>query len=255
MIKHLAGSATALVLPKCRFDRSIFIMGHMRCGSTALSNILCSHPQISGYGEAHIRYKSRSELGLLVLNQIKRKSYRNNSTYLFDKILHSRYDSEYFADFFESRAIFMIREPIKTIQSIQTLFSSIGSNEYSNDTLASDYYEERISSLITNWENFPPLHRIGISFEQLKTNPENNLVKISEMLGVSPPLTNSYQQPKNVLGHGAGDPLTSHKYNKIISENISTTSTDKMDQIKLPDSRLKALHNLYGEALSTVTQV
>jgi hypothetical protein len=255
MIKHLAGSAMALVLPKCRFDRSIFIMGHMRCGSTALSNILCSHPQISGYGEAHICYKSRSELGLLILNQIKRNSYRKNSTYLFDKILHSRYDSEDFDDFFESRVIFMIREPIKTIQSIRTLFSSIGSNEYSNDILVSDYYEERISSLIANWEKFPPLHRIGISFEQLKTNPEKNLVKISEMLGVSPPLTNSYQQPKNGLGHGAGDPLTSHKYNKIISENISTTSTDKMDQIKLPDSRLQELHNLYGEALSTVTQV
>lgn len=255
MIKHLAGSATALVLPKCRYDRSIFIMGHMRCGSTALSNILCSHPQISGYGEAHIRYKSRSELGLLVLNQIKRNSYRQNSTYLFDKILHSRYDSEDFADFFESRVIFMIREPIKTIQSIRNLFSSIGSNEYSNDISVSDYYEERICSLMANWEKFPPLHRIGISFEQLKANPEKNLEKISEMIGLAPQLTNNYQQPKNGLAHGAGDPLTSHKYNKIISENISTTSTDELRQIKLPDSRIQALHNLYRQALSTVTQV
>ncbi len=255
MIKHLAGSATALMLPKCRFDRSIFIMGHMRCGSTALSNILCSHPQISGYGEAHIRYKSRSELGLLALNQIKRNSYRVNSTYLFDKILHSRYDSEDFVEFFESRVIFMIREPIKTIQSIRTLFSSIGSNEYSNDISASDYYEERICSLMANWEKFPPLHRIGISFEQLKTDPEKNLEKISGMIGLSPPLTNNYQLPKNGLAHGAGDPLTSHKYNKIISKNISTTSADKLHQIKLPDSRLQALHNLYGQAISTVTRV
>ncbi|WP_373475798.1 sulfotransferase [Sphingorhabdus sp.] len=255
MIKHLAGSATAFILPKCRFDRSIFIMGHMRCGSTALSNILCSHPQISGYGEAHIRYKSRSELGLLILNQIKRNSYRQNSAYLFDKILHSRYDSENSAEFFKSRVIFMIREPIKTIESIRNLFSSIGSNEYSNDGLASDYYEERICSLMANWEKFPPRHRIGISFEQLKTNPEKNLVKISEMIGLTPPLTNSYQQPKNGLGHGAGDPLTSHKYNKIISDDISTTSTDKLHQIKLPDNRLQALHNLYDEALATVTQV
>jgi Sulfotransferase family len=255
MIKQLAGRATALIHPKCRFDRTIFILGHMRCGSTALSHILCSHPQISGYGEAHISYKSRSDIGLLILNQTKRNSYRQSSTYLFDKILHSRYDSHNSTDFFESRAIFMIREPIKTIQSIRTLFSSIGSNEYSNDVLVSDYYEERMCSLLANWEKFPSLHRIGMSFEQLKTDPEKNLVKISEMIGLSPQLTNNYLQPRNGLGHGAGDPLTSHKYNKIISDNISTTSTDTLQKITLPESRLQALHNLYVQALSTVTQV
>jgi len=255
MIKQLAGGATALIDRRCQFDKAVFILGHMRCGSTALSHILCSHEQISGYGEAHIRYKDRSALGLLILNQIKRNGHLSSSKYLFDKILHSRYDSDVSDHFFNSYAIFIIREPINTIKSIGKLFKLIGSNEYSNDVFIANYYEERLSTLIRNWEKFPFSQKIGISFQQLTSDTDNMLDQISNMIGLEPALTNKYEQPKNKLGHGAGDPLTSHKYNKIISDNISTTSTDVAHNINLPESRITELDSLYQHALSVVTQM
>lgn len=255
MIKRMAGGATALIDGRCQFDKAMFILGHMRCGSTALSHILCSHDYISGYGEAHIHYKNRSALGLLILNQIKRSGHRSGSKYLFDKILHSRYDSGVTEQFYNSHAIFIIREPINTLKSIRKLFESIGSKEYSDDNIISDYYEERLCSLMYNWDKFPADHKIGMSFHQLTSDTDNILHKISDMMNIKPALTNNYQLPKNKLGHGAGDPLTSHKYNKIISDNISTTSADGPHQFNLPESRIAELSNLYQQALSTVTQM
>lgn len=255
MIKRMAGTATALINPKCNFDRTVFILGHMRCGSTALSHILCSHPEISGYGEAHIRYDGNPALGLLVLNQLRRGAYRADAHKLFDKILHSRYDTDVDSAFFNARAIFMVREPVDTIHSIRRLFTTLGSSEYSTDTLAADYYEERISSLLGIWERFSPERRIGVSYAQLTAEPEVKITGISQMLGLSPPLTNHYMQPKHRLGHGAGDPLASHKYNKIVADTHSTTSVDDRTALELSDLRLAALANLYAQALRVVTQM
>jgi LPS sulfotransferase NodH len=36
----------------------VHILSHMRSGSTLLAHLLASHPEIIGYGETHIRYRS-----------------------------------------------------------------------------------------------------------------------------------------------------------------------------------------------------
>jgi len=255
MIKTLASHATAVFNTKCRYDRAIFILGHMRFGSTALSNILCSHQHISGYGEAHISYEGNASLGLLALNQTKRRAYKQAAQYLFDKILHSRYDSDIPASFYDSRAIFMLREPTQTIASIRNLFSTLNSEEYSNNFIISDYYEERICSLLLKWENFPKNNRYGVSFQQLISNPEKHINDISGLIALTPPLENRYSPPKNKLGHGAGDPINSHKYNKIVAQDVSTSSVDDRQSVDLPESRISELVNLYTQALQIVTQV
>jgi Sulfotransferase family len=253
MIKQIASIATSLTNSKCNFDRSLFILGHMRCGSTALSHILCSHPQISGYGEAHIRYERKAALGLLVFNQLRRNAYRKDAYSLFDKILHSRYDSGAISDFYNARAIFMVRDPVDTIHSIRRLFTTLGSQEYSNDTLASDYYEERVTSLLNLWERFSPERRIGLSYAGLTAEPDIKIAGISRMLDLIPPLTNNYLLPKNPLGHGAGDPLASHKHNKIVANSRAPDLAENSFMLQIPDARAASLKNLYLQALKTVT--
>ena len=63
-LKRLAATSLALA-PQGRFDRCLFLVGHMRCGSTALANVLCAHPSVSGYGETHVRYDRPSAPGAL----------------------------------------------------------------------------------------------------------------------------------------------------------------------------------------------
>ena len=105
-VKRLAATCLALA-PQGRFDRCLFLVGHMRCGSTALANVLCAHPSVSGYGETHVRYDRPSAPGALILNQLRRGRWRPRATHLFDKLLHDDLDATPPPAFFTARAIFV----------------------------------------------------------------------------------------------------------------------------------------------------
>ena len=142
---------------QCRFERCAFILAHMRCGSTALSNVLCSRPEVSGYGEAHVAYRGEADLGALVVNQARRWAWRPRARYLFDKILHSRHDGAAPPGFFRARAIVLAREPEPAIASIRRLFEGLGKSDYGTDAAAAEYYAERARGAgLASGTAFPP---------------------------------------------------------------------------------------------------
>lgn len=214
-IKRAGGRLIAAIQPQCRFDKAVFLLGHMRCGSTALSHVICGHPAISGYGEAHIDYAAPGALGILVLNQRRRQAWKAQAGRLFDKILHSRYDAGTGPAFFTSTAIFVVREPAPTIRSIRQLFREIGSNEYGSDALAADYYLERLNTLARLWAQYPEPRRIGCSYEAMVAQPDETVRAISDRLGLNPPLENAYDAAGRVARRGAGDPLAAHLHSRI----------------------------------------
>jgi hypothetical protein len=247
-IKSLAGRVTNFANAQCDFAQAIFVIGHMRCGSTALSNILCSRPDVSGYGEAHVSYDNGAALGTLTLNQIRRKAWRSDAPYLFDKILHSRYDGEACDGFYAARAIFMVREPAATILSIRNLFGALGSPEYATDALAADYYEARLAAILRLWSRFDARRRIGLSYTQLTSDPDHLLLRISAKLNMEPKLENRYVN-KGTMGEGAGDPLMSHKFDSIVPSSQSTTLDDAGGRPNLSDKRLDRLEIRYQRVL------
>lgn len=214
-IKRVGGRLFAAFQPQCRFDKTVFLLGHMRCGSTALSHVICGHPAISGYGEAHIDYAVPGALGILALNQRRRQAWKPQASRLFDKILHNRYDAATGPAFFTSTAIFVVREPAPTIRSIRQLFREIGSDEYATDALAADYYLERLATLARLWARFPEDRRIGCSYETMVAQPGQTVDAISDCLGLNPPLENAYDAAGKVARRGAGDPLAAHLHSRI----------------------------------------
>lgn len=246
-IKSIAGSLAAAALPQCRFDQSIFLLGHMRCGSTALSKVICNHPQVSGYGEAHIAYASQSALGLLALNQIRRHAFRPGATRLFDKILHSRYDADADPDFFHGSAVFLIRPPVETIRSIRKLFSGPAPREYASDTAAVDYYEERLTALARLWERFSPERRFATTYSRLTADPDVALKDISARLRLDPPLDNRYAAESKAQAHGAGDPLSAHRFDRIVASELSTTLRQNHDELDITYSRNQGIDVLFKE--------
>lgn len=244
LCKDLAGAAVARVLPSCRFETSLFLIGHMRCGSTALSAILCSRKEISGYGEAHIAYSSRAALGILAINQIRRRAWSPWAPTLFDKILHSRYDTAASDDFFTSRALFMAREPVPAIRSIRHLFAKLESGEYSTDALAAQYYEERLGAMLRLWPRFAPDRRVTCTYEALTADPERVLSKISARLGMMPPLANQYALKAAAVGRGAGDPLSASRHSKIVA---ATRGRDVGSPLEIPKARIDELERLYRQ--------
>lgn len=243
--KQAAGVVAQATLPQCDYSRALFLFGHMRCGSTALANVLCSRPEISGYGEAHIAYRDRAALGRLAVNQHLRSAYRPKARYLFDKVLHSRYDAAADPALFQARAVFLVRAPAPAIHSIRTLFARIGSAEYPTDAAAAAYYEERLEQLARLWAAFPSDRRLGISFEGLTAAPCAFLALLSAMLGLDPPLQNQYEPRVLRTAHGAGDPLSSHRFASIVPAAHSTSLERNVPALDVPAGQLSRLERLY----------
>jgi hypothetical protein len=213
--KRSAGWLVSRTSERYRYRNCIFLLAHMRCGSTALSNILCSRTDISGYGETHVRYDGRGALGRLALNQMRRESWTRDADYLFDKILHCRHDRDASAEFFEARAIFLVRHPDETISSIVDLFTRLGRRAYDTPHKAARYYIERLQTLTTLWHRFPSHRRVGVTHESLLREPDGTLSRISQGLRLTPKLENRYVSPPASRKAGGGDPLVSGLHRRI----------------------------------------
>lgn len=214
-VKDALARGVCAASPQCRFERAAFVLAHMRSGSTALSNVLCSRPEISGYGEAHVAYRRRSDLGRLVVNQARRGAWRPRARFLFDKILHSRHDAAAPPEFFRARAVFLVRRPEEAIPSIRRLFEGAPGVLYKTDEDAAAYYLERVCALAGLWRRFPPERRALIAHEALIADPEASLARVSRLLGLARPLENRYRPHAASARRGGGDPTRSARLDRI----------------------------------------
>ncbi|MCJ2186817.1 sulfotransferase family protein [Novosphingobium beihaiensis] len=239
--KNTAGWLISRSRPGYRYRNCLFILAHMRCGSTALSNILCSRPDISGYGEAHIRYDGQGALGRLALNQMRRGGWKPQAAALFDKILHSRHDRAAPPGFFEARAVFVVRRPDEAIRSIVNLYAQLGRDEYRTQEEAAAYYIERLTALEGLWHRFPAHRRTGLTHEALVRDPDAALAAISARIGFDPPLENRYASMAASRRKGGGDPLQSGRYSRI-EPALSRPAGPALD---LPEAAVRQANGLY----------
>ena len=251
--KRVLGNVVARLDSQCRYRDCIFVIGHMRCGSTALANVLCSRPEVSGYGEAHIAYRDQSALGVLALNQWRRGAWRRGARHLFDKILHSRYDIGVASAFFEARAIFVFRPPVESIRSIRALFDSIGSGEYATDADAAAYYTARMSDMLALWARFAPARRIGVSYDSLTADPDGELARLTPFLGFDPPLTNWYASNRASQARGAGDPTASHRFTRIVAKRGGSIQGGPARPLAIAPARFAAAEKAFHAFQSAVS--
>ncbi|SLN09819.1 hypothetical protein ROJ8625_00105 [Roseivivax jejudonensis] len=228
-IKRAAGAGVAAVCRQCTFETCIFVIAHMRCGSTALSNILCSRSDLSGYGEAHIRYDGPGALGRLVVNQALRGVWAPAARGLFDKILHDRHDAAASPEFFAARAIFVARTPSPAIRSIRRLYDRLGRNEYDTDTKAADYYVRRLSTISALWDRFAPERRVALTHTALMADPQASLDRISARFALDPPLQNRYDSAAASRRGGGGDPFDSGMFDRIVARSPGTDAPAHLD--------------------------
>src|SRR5881397_3756704 len=126
---------------------AVFIMGHMRSGSTLLLHILLTNPELIGCGERNALYRSSEDLDKLeIAARISQRAPFRRVRYAVDQINHDRLTPslELLRDE-RVRCIFLMREPIATIQSIVNLTRTF----YDPWTAqrAVDYYSERLQTL------------------------------------------------------------------------------------------------------------
>ncbi len=238
-LKHLAGGLVTLA-PAYRYDRCIFLIGHMRCGSTALANVLCAHPSISGYGESHVRYDGRAAPGVLLLNQIRRQRWKPTARFLFDKLLHDDLDAAVPPEFFSAHAIFLSRGPERSVPSILRLFRAIGSAEYATEAQAAAYYARRLERMRALFQRFPATRRIALDCDRLVADPAAELRRLTMFLGLSPDISNAYPPHRTAVARGAGDPLGAPHFDSIATSGATARASTVSDCDFAPARRARA---------------
>lgn len=215
LTKEIVGRVVTQTLPVADYRNTLFVLSHMRSVSTALTNVLCSHELISGYGETHVPYTRSSSVGQMAVNVMRRRAWKPNCRLLLDKVLHSSLDGVPSAGFYKARGIFLVRSPGPAISSIVSLATHEKDLPFKQREAAAIYYRDRLRQLRMHWHGFPPERRAGLTTEDLLSDPSRVLARLGDQLGLVPGLTNSYfSHPASQIG-GGGDPIRSGQHRAI----------------------------------------
>ncbi|MEA5534300.1 sulfotransferase family protein [Crocosphaera sp. XPORK-15E] len=193
--------------------RILFILSHMRSGSSLLTHLLNSNPEIIGYGETHINYASELDFKTLIFKVYRTmKDYQMNHKYVLDKVLHNH---KFLADDFlvsdQVYSLFLIREPQRTLASILEI------KPHLNEEKALTYYQERLEIL----ESYAKLinnkkRSFFITYEQLINQSDLVLNSLKFFLETQDSFSEQYETLKTTGMRGIGDSSENIKAGHII---------------------------------------
>ena len=181
--------------------RMLFVLGHMRTGSSLLLHILASHRNIVGYGETHNVYTRTADFGATAANVYRSlRRLPGNEAYLLDKVLHKyqiartevlRHPSV--------RVIFMIRRP-------DTALSSMVRNEVvAGAEDACRHYAQQVEWVHRLSEILPVERWTCTTYSEFTQESDSVLRRIESFLELSAPLSERYDTNRHTGTRGVGD--------------------------------------------------
>lgn len=195
----------------------IFINGVARSGTTLLSNILCSHREISGYGETKLVYRSADTLADLVSHvHLGNRQWRCRERYVLEKIVQDQLiPDRSVLDAASIRWIYQLRDPTMLLRSYLEYFPR-------NEQQALDYYLARLQRLQQDARHHALCgqHSFFLTYEELVGSPQQTLIALSDFLGLESCLQRHYTQPR--MHHpGTGDQSERIRSGDIIRQTRS----------------------------------
>jgi hypothetical protein len=199
--------------------RWLFVVGHMRSGSSLLVHLLNSSPEILGYGETHIDYVGRRSLVDLhedVRGQFEahgeppERDYR----YVMDKILWPHIHNQELLRPGDLRVIVIVRSPDEALPSILSL--DLEEIQTLQDAL--DYYVERLRRVreVLKVYDAPFTH---VTYHGLTKQTEQVLSKISGYLALDEGLTPAYDTMWATGKSGIGDSSEHIEEGEVLSKS------------------------------------
>lgn len=220
----------------------IFLLSHMRAFTSLAGHILGSHPHINGYFEMHIDYDDASTLDKQLEALRQHETIKENSRYLFDKLLHNDYalkpDQLGLIDI---KILVALREPEQTIKSVVNLFAQKEWDDlYASPAEAAKYYVERVRELAdfcrTVKQDF-----CYFDSELFQSAPGTLLPKLTQWLELASPLSERYDIFSGTGKAGKGD-----SSERIQTGKISETKSE-YPEIHIPEEKLKKAQAVYRE--------
>ncbi|MEQ9667086.1 sulfotransferase family protein [Coleofasciculus sp. G2-EDA-02] len=230
------------ILGRAQPYKILFILSHMRSGSSLLTHLLNSNSEIIGYGETHIQYDSEQDLKNLFLKVYLHSREFNkledlnklqmNHTYVLDKVLH---DNKFLTeDFLKSQqiyALFLLREPQRSLASIMDL------KPHWDEETAYHYYIKRLSSLVSYAQLINSKKRsMFLTYEQLLNHTDSVFMALKQVLETRENFSEQYEVLRTTGMPNVGDHKGNIKAGRIIRnqrklENI--ISSELIDKARL----------------------
>lgn len=208
-----AASRVGLMLRNHKY-RYVFILGHIRSGSTLLAHILANHADMIGAGETHIVYKTPADLQKLVLQTcdfLHRPILREK--YVVDQINHDYVADEVLLSQRVHRCVILIREPDATLKSMAALKSMKHAPWQEAQGLKN--YVSRLETL-TRYGMVLRERALAVEYDDLIDHSAETLARITEFLGLMSPLVANYATNR-MTGRvaGIGDPSNNIKAGRV----------------------------------------
>ncbi len=220
----------------------IFLLSHMRAFTSLAGHILGSHPQVNGYYEMHLSYEAPSALDRQLEVFLEGDALKENSRYLFDKLLHNDYVLKpERLGLAEMRILVSLLEPERAIKSIVDLFTRKESKElYASPLEAANYYVARVQAL-ADFSRTAARPYFYFDAELLQQAPERLLPKLSDWLELDSPLSERYQ----IFSH-TGKARKGDSSPRIHSGRIDRTPVD-YSHVSVPQKVLDKAREVYRE--------
>jgi hypothetical protein len=208
----------------------IFILSHMRSGSSLLTHLLADNPEICGYGETGIRYSSHRDFDLLigkVMYNLRQFPRFRKERYVMDKLLHDQLlepDNVHLLSNERCRVIFLIREPQGALASLVNLekLNSLRLGEKGSF----DYYVARLATIERYAEEitrFCPC--LVVTYDQILHQTTETLDSLRQFLELSQPLRESYHRLPTTGRLGVGDGSSNIRSGYILRGERSSGNT------------------------------
>jgi hypothetical protein len=216
----------------------------MRCGSTLMVQILTSNPDIAGFGETLISYRSIADLEALSTHVYFALRRLRPSRLVLDKALH---DDLYTDDVLLAKNCtfpIMAREAIASVRSMVTTIPQWFDkrpNPSSQSILlqAADYYRRRLDTLCHNAEILSRVEKcLYFTYDDVMARSASVFRMLEKSLRLRHPLSECYALGPKTGEYGFGDP----------SENIKRGYIDRSivrEPIVMPQKLVETLIEHY----------
>ncbi len=197
----------------------LFVLSHMRSFSSLLCHVLGSHPEISGYGEAHQSYVGRRDLDRLVKTVRVQNGDAALGRYVLDKILHNQHEiAPVMIARPDVRWMFLLRNPGDTITSIVNMAHSFKhTGPYSDPIQVADYYIARVKWMAQFGEQHGHA-ALFVDSERLVDDTDAVLASLTRWLELATPLSREYRTFPLTGTPGHGDPSPNIRTGRVVTD-------------------------------------
>ncbi len=224
---------------------ALMLIGHMRCGSTLLSHILQQNPQILGWGERHMIYRTQSDVDYIVRSTaLEAGVWRLRNQIVFDKVVNEMFSIEpQLLAAPNTRALFLLREPESALSSILRV---LGDTEgwTRDDALA--HYRTRMEQMQVFARTIDaPKRATVITHDQLLHQTQDVFDLLETSLDLDQPLTEEYETTERTGTWGWGDTSARIHTGRIVRK-------EKPIQHDVPRDMLDEATALYEDTLDVL---